>query len=194
MRRLLFWLIVVGVVGGAGASAYSYFYASKSGGAAGKYRTGVVGRGDIIFTVPSTGTVQAVQSVQVGAFVSGPIQTVHVDFNAKVEKGQLMAEIDPLLFDAQCSQAKAQLDCSEANRLQAEAKLTQADHDWKRAERLWPEKAISESDYDLARANYDAAVAAVAVAQCKSSRIGRPWSWRKPISATPRFDRRLTAW
>ena len=97
-----------------------------------------VRRGDIKFVVNSTGTVQPVQSVQVGSFVSGPIRKVCVDFNAKVKKGQLLAEVDPLLFKAQRDQAKASLDCANANLLQAEAKLEQARRDWKRAQDLLP--------------------------------------------------------
>jgi HlyD family secretion protein len=146
-----------------GATGYRYFYASQSGDASSKYRTATVGRGDILFTVPSTGTVQPVQSVQVGAFVSGPIRTVFVDFNAKVTKGQVLAELDPLLFNAQCSQAKASLDCAKANLLQAEAKLKQSTRDWQRAQSLRPENAISDSDFDLAQATYETAQATVAV-------------------------------
>lgn len=134
MKRLLFWLIVGVIVVGAGTAAYSYFYASRSGDVSSKYRTMEVRRGDIVFSVPSTGTVQPVQSVQVGSFVSGPVQTVYVDFNAKVKKKQLLAKVDPLLFNAQHSQAQASLDCANANLLQAEAKLRQATRDWKRAE------------------------------------------------------------
>ena len=165
MKRLLFWLIVGVIVVGAGTAAYSYFYASRSGDVSSKYRTMEVRRGDIVFSVPSTGTVQPVQSVQVGSFVSGPVQTVYVDFNAKVKKKQLLAKVDPLLFNAQHSQAQASLDCANANLLQAEAKLRQATRDWKRAESLRPAKAISETDYDLAQATYEGAQANVAVAK-----------------------------
>jgi HlyD family secretion protein len=165
VKRLLFWLAIGVVIVGAGTAGYSHFYGSKSGDAGGKYRTMEVRRGDVVYSVPSTGTVQPVQSVQVGSFVSGPVQTVHVDFNAKVKKGQLLANVDPLLFNAQRSQAQASLDCASANLLQAEAKLKQAARDWKRAESLRPAKAISETDYDLAQATYDAAQANVAVAK-----------------------------
>lgn len=163
MKRFFFWFVVVAIIVGAGSAGYSYFYASKSGDASSKYRTLAVGRGDIMYTVPSTGTVQPVQSVQVGSVVSGPIKTILVDFNAKVEKGQLLAEVDPVLLNAHRSQAKATLDCSEANLLQTKAKLKQATHDWKRAESLRADKAISEADYDLAESAFEAAKANVAV-------------------------------
>ena len=63
-----------------------------------------------------------------------------MDFNDKVKKDQLLAEVDPLIPKAQRDQAKASLDCANANLLQAEAKLEQAKRDWKRAKKLLPAK------------------------------------------------------
>ena len=195
MKRLLFWLVVVAVIGGAAAAGYSYFYASKSGDASGKYRTAAVDRGDIIFTVPSTGTVQPVQSVQVGAFVSGPIQTVHVDFNAKVKKGQLLAEIDPLLFKAQRRSGQGPLDCAKANLLQAEAKLKQATRDWQRAEKpAARRKAISDTDYDLAQANYETAEANVAVCKATIEQNKAALELAETNLEYTKIGRRWTAW
>ena len=90
-----------------------------------------------------------------------------MDFNAKVKEKQVLAEVDPLIYNAQCGQAKAALACATANLLQAEAKREQAKAEWKRAGSLLPMKAISDSDYDLAKANYETAEANVAV--CKAT-------------------------
>ena len=124
-----------------------------------------VQRGDVQSVVNSSGTVQPVQSVQVGSFVSGPIRDVCVDFNDKVKKGQVLARVDQLIPKAQRDQARAALECANANLLQAEAKRTEAKQDWRRAETLLPQKAISDTDYDLAKANYETAKANVAVAK-----------------------------
>ena len=98
MKQLLFWLIVVAGLVAAGAAGYQHYNASRS--ASGQYRTKAVRRGDVKLAVNSTGTVQPVLSVQVGAFVSGPIQMVCVDFNDKVKKDQVLAQIDPRTYVA----------------------------------------------------------------------------------------------
>jgi HlyD family secretion protein len=131
------------------------------------FREAAVNRGEVTSVVNSTGTVQPVLNVQVGSFVSGPVQTVYVDFNARVKKDQILAEVDPLLFKAQRNQAKAALDCAVANLLQADAKLEQSKREWQRAESLLPKKAIADTDYDLSKSNYETAIANVAV--CKAT-------------------------
>jgi HlyD family secretion protein len=131
------------------------------------YRQAAVSRGQIISVVKSTGTVKPVLNVLVGSFVSGPIQTVYVDFNDQVKAEQALAQVDPLLYKAQFVQAKAALACANANLVQAEAKLDQAQRDWKRAESLRPIKGISDTDYDLAKANFEMAEANVVL--CKAT-------------------------
>ena len=93
MKHVLFWSIVLAGLAAAGAAGYQHYNASRS--ASGQFRTKAVRRGDVTLVVNSTGTVQPVLSVQVGAFVSGPIQKVCVDFNDKVKKDQILAQIDP---------------------------------------------------------------------------------------------------
>ena len=166
MKRFLFWTLVVGIVVGGGAAGYRHFHGPRDKADDGVYRTAPVKRGDITFTTKSSGTVQPVLSVQVGAVVSGPICQVCVNFNDKVKKGQLLAEVDPLLFKASRDQAAASLACAKANLLQAEAKLEQTRREWKRAQDLLPQKAIADTDYDLDKSNYETAVANVAL--CKA--------------------------
>jgi HlyD family secretion protein len=167
MRRAIWALVIGATLVGTAAAGYSYFRPAQSGDCSDKYRTAPVRRGDIKFTVSSTGTVQPVQSVQIGSFVSGPIQEIYVDFNAKVKKGQLLAKIDPLLCNAQYDQAKAMLNRADADLMQANAKLEQAERDWKRVQKLLPEKAVADTDYDLAKATYEGAKANVEI--CKAT-------------------------
>ncbi len=150
MKRFFFWMIVVGIVVGASAAGYSKFHGARQD-ASSLYRTMKVRRGEIKSVVNSSGTVQPVLSVQIGAFVSGPIKEVKVDFNAKVKKGQVLAEVDKLIPTAQRDQAKASLECARANLLEAEAKLKQAQRDWERAKSLLPKRAIADTDYDPPR-------------------------------------------
>jgi HlyD family secretion protein len=164
MKRFLFWTIVAIVLVGLGAAGFNKYHGRPS---VSPYRTMPVKRGKVLLTVNSSGTVQPVQSVQIGSFASGPIRKVCVDYNDKVKKGQVLAEVDPLIPTANRDQANAALLCADANLLQAKAKLEQAARDWKRAEKLLPQKAIADADYDSAKAAHEIAKASVAV--CEST-------------------------
>lgn len=166
MKRFFFWMILVGIVVGTCAAGYGKFHGGKTDPAS-LYRTMTVRRGDICSEVCSSGKVQPVSSVQVGAFVSGPITEIKADFNDRVKKQQIIALVDKLIPTAQRDQARASLECAKANLLQANAKLKQAKRDWERAKKLLTKKAIADTDYDLAEANYGSAEANVAV--CKAT-------------------------
>src|SRR6266481_6840175 len=84
-------------------------WAILKGRHAAEFRTASVERGDIDATISATGTSNAVVSVQVGSQVSGNIKALYADFNTKVTKGQLVAEIDPQVFQTQVDQAAAAL-------------------------------------------------------------------------------------
>jgi HlyD family secretion protein len=166
MKRFFFWMIVAGIVVGASAAGYGKFHGAKQDPTS-LYRTMKIRRGEVRNEVNSSGTVQPVLSVQVGAFVSGPITEVKVDFNDKVKKDQVLALVDTLIPTAQRDQARASLQCAKANLLEANAKLNQAKHDWERAKKLRPKQAISDTDYDLSEATYETAKAQVEV--CKAT-------------------------
>ena len=85
--------------------------------------TAPITRGDIVDTVGATGTLQAVTTVQVGSQVSGNIQWLGADFNTIVKKGQVIARLDPSLFDAQLQQARANLAQARANLTKAQSDL-----------------------------------------------------------------------
>lgn len=85
------------------------------------YETSEVTRGDVMAKVTSTGTLQAVTKVTVGSQVSGIIETILVDFNSRVRKNQVLAQIDPSLFAAQLNQAQASLNNAEAGYNNAQA-------------------------------------------------------------------------
>ncbi|HZS29299.1 MAG TPA: biotin/lipoyl-binding protein, partial [Candidatus Angelobacter sp.] len=80
-----------------------------------EYYTAKVENGEIKQVVEATGTINAVITVQVGSQVSGTISRLNVDFNSRVKKGQVIAQIDPALFDGALSQAKADLENAKAN-------------------------------------------------------------------------------
>jgi HlyD family secretion protein len=133
-----------------------------------EYYTAKVENGEIKQVVEATGTINAVITVQVGSQVSGAISKLYVDFNSRVKKGQLIAQIDPALFDGALSQAKADLanakanlSAAIANTAKAKANEVQTKADYARNLGLAQQGVVSPQALDLARANADSAVAQV---------------------------------
>ena len=100
-RRWIASLIALAAIGLAGCK--------PSGAGTNSYETTVVARGDLVQHVTASGTLSAVVSVDVGSQVSGKISALNVDFNSPVKKGQLVAEIDPTVYEAAQQQAEGQL-------------------------------------------------------------------------------------
>ena len=126
-----------------------------------KYITEPVTRGSIVRAVTATGTVNPVVTVQVGSYVSGPIQAIYVDFNSPVKTSQVIAKIDPRPFAAQVAlntaavaNAKAQLEKDQANL--GYQKLT-----YERDLKLLAENVVSQDQLDNQHSVYNQAVAQV---------------------------------
>ena len=137
-----------------------------------KYFTTKVDRGEIHQVVEATGTINAVTTVQVGSQVSGTISRLNADFNSRVKKGQVVAQIDPSLFEGSLLQAKADLAnaranvvASQANLEKAQATALQTRADYERTSGLAKAGVMSQQQLDLAKANADSAEAAVAAAK-----------------------------
>ncbi|MGB8959688.1 MAG: efflux RND transporter periplasmic adaptor subunit [Candidatus Aminicenantales bacterium] len=118
------------------------------------YITGTVTRGDIITAVTATGTLNAVTSVNVGTQVSGRITTLFADFNSPVTKGQMIARIDPALFQAQVDQARANLANAKANLDKAAATEVDAKRTWDRYVNLFGRDLVAKSQMDAAETAY----------------------------------------
>jgi len=132
-----------------------------------QYKTMKVERGAITATVSATGKVNAVVTVQVGSQVSGTIQKLFVDFNSPVKKDQVVAQIDPALFEAQVEQARAKLMNDEANAEKARVALVDAKRNLGRMEELLAKNLIAQSDKDTAQTANDSAAAALKAAQAQ---------------------------
>ena len=130
-----------------------------------QYRFDKVIRGDIEMAVTATGTVNPVTTVLVGTQVSGTIKNIYVDFNSPVKKGQLIAGIDPALFEAQVNQARANLFSAKANLEKAEATLIDAKRTMDRNKELFSKNLIARSDFDTAETNNETAKASVNAAK-----------------------------
>lgn len=134
-----------------------------------RHLTAKVQRGEIRDGVDSTGTVNAVITVQVGSQVSGTVAQLNADFNSRVRKGDVIALIDPQLFQGALRQAEADLEnaranvvAAQANLAKAEAALVQTKADYDRAAALVRMSIGTPQALDLAQANYASAKAAVA--------------------------------
>jgi HlyD family secretion protein len=129
----------------------------RSGGSA-TYQTATVTRGPITQAVTATGTLNPVVNVQVGSQVSGNILKLFVDFNSQVKAGQVVAQIDPALFQATVTQA-------EGDVASAQAALELARLNAKRTQDLFARKTSSQADLDQAMANLHQAEANVKIKQ-----------------------------
>ena len=123
-RRSQWWLVAIVLVLLAAAAVY---YFRGSGQPA--YITTAIDRGDIEAAITATGNVNAVKTVQVGSQVSGNILALYADFNTKVKAGQLVARIDPSIFQARVDQARASVDSAKAAVVSARASIAKAQSD-----------------------------------------------------------------
>jgi HlyD family secretion protein len=167
MKKNLKWLILAGVLAVIAIFATFGFNAKSQD----QHFTAKVERGDIHDVVEATGTINAVITVQVGSQVSGVITKLNADFNSRVHKGDIVALIDPALFEGAVLQASADLDSAKANVAAAranlekvKASLVQTKADFDRANQLTAQNIISKQQLELAKANYDSMVASVGAA------------------------------
>lgn len=140
-----------------------------------QYKTEKADRGDITQTVTATGTLSAVTTVQVGSQVSGVIARLYADFNSRVKKGQLLAELDPTPFQQQVEQRQADVTKAQVEAANAKISLT-------RQERLVKAGIGVTADYDAAKATYDADSAQVAQARASLAQAQTNLKYTKIIS------------
>lgn len=130
-----------------------------------KYVVAAASKGDVAETVQSTGQVQPLTQIQVGAQVSGRITKVFVDFNSKVKSGDVLAEIDPTLFGAAIDQTRAAMESAQAQVVHAEATVITAKQHLDRAKKLVIEGIGSQSDLETTQGTYDVAIADLSAAK-----------------------------
>src|SRR6058998_923005 len=153
MKRFFPWLTVI-----VGLLIISFVVRQCRSRSAANYQTATVTRGPNTQAVTATGTLNPVVNVQVGSQVSGNIAKLFADFNSQVKAGQVVAQIDPALFQATVTQAEGDV----AN---AQAALELARVNGKRTEDLFARKTSSQADLDQATANLHQAEASVKIKQ-----------------------------
>lgn len=131
------------------------------------YLTAPAMRRDMASYVTATGNLSPVVEVQVGSLVSGRIKELYADYNSEVKVGQIMATIDPQLFETAVGQARGRLRSGQASLARAKALLVPAKLEYDRLASLASSGVVSASDEDRAQADWLAAKAAVRAAHAE---------------------------
>ena len=132
-----------------------------------RYRTEKATRGDLTASVTATGTVNPVKTVQVGTYVSGPIQAIDVDFNSPVTKNQRVAKIDPRPFALRVQQSEAELANARAALAKARADLEYKSANLVRNRKLREQGIVAADAVDVLASNVDQARADVALQEAQ---------------------------
>jgi HlyD family secretion protein len=162
----------------AAAGGWYYWQSKGAGQPQERFKTQPADRGDIVQTISANGTLSPVVLVNVGTQVSGTVKKLNADFNSRVREGQILAELDPALFDAQLKQ-------DQANVANAEANLTLASAKEVRARSLQQKGFISQDGVDQARQQLESAQAQLKLAQAQLARSRTNLNYsviRSPIS------------
>ncbi len=173
------YLIAIGIILIILVGGFLIYRLTGKNGSNQKFRLVKVERGEVNMVVTATGTINPVINVLVGSQVSGTIKALYADYNSQVKEGQVIAQIDPAIFEAQVEQGRANVLNAQANLLNAQANLVKAEvsvldvkRNLDRNKPLLERQVIAQATLDTAQANYDTAVAQkeVARAQVESSK------------------------
>ena len=159
MKKLLFVLVV-----GAGITAYG-FYGLRTTEFVPEVSTVTLTRGDVVDTVGATGALEAVTTVQVGSQVSGIIEALYADYNSIVREGEVIARLEPSLFETQVEQGRANLARSEAEVERLQVTVEDARAQLVRAEDLSSRDLISTTELEAAQVAVRSAEAQLKSAQ-----------------------------
>ncbi|MBQ2984073.1 MAG: efflux RND transporter periplasmic adaptor subunit [Candidatus Gastranaerophilales bacterium] len=134
-----------------------------------KYNTKPLAKDTIIQYVEASGTIKPINTIAVGTQVSGTVYKIYVDYNSVVKKGDLLAELDPSLFQANVEQASAKLNNAKASFAKATSTLNYKKNNYHRYKNLYEKNYVSKDDVELAQANYLQAKAELDAARAEVS-------------------------
>lgn len=166
-RRVWRWILLALLLAVVGGVAVLVLKGSKAEAA--RFVDAPAARGDVQVTVTATGTIEGLRSVEVGAEVSGRVTKLYVDYNDRVEVGQVLAEIDPEQPQASVDEASARLRSAAANIQQAKATVEETRLSLERTESLSKEGLVTTKELEAARAAHTRAKAALASANADST-------------------------
>lgn len=164
VKRAVITLVALAILGAAGYYGYERYKGEKP---TIQLVTATVSRGSVVQGIDATGRLQAVTTVQVGSQVSGTIKSLYADFNSQVRKGQLIAELEPSLFQTQVEQAEATVVRGQADVERARVQLEDTKLKLARAKDLAARNLLPQADLETAEANTRQADAALKSAQAQ---------------------------
>jgi HlyD family secretion protein len=164
-RSVVGWLLLVLSAGA--AVALGFYFKPKPILESAKYKTLRVSQGDVIHTVSATGRLESRRTVQVGAEISGRIETVEVDYDDQVQAGQVLLRFNQESLKAQLAQVRAQVRAAEAAVLQAQIDAEEAQRQVTRSKKLFEMGADTESRRDAVDTQWKAANARVVAARAQ---------------------------
>ena len=132
-----------------------------------QYLTHTLSKGNITEKVTATGRINPISIVNIGTQVSGTISGIYVDYNSKVKKNQLLAQIDPAIFEATVAQAKASLDIAEAQIKEVENDIIYYKKHLSRIKKLNESAYSTDKELETAQRDYDNAVVKLALQQAR---------------------------
>ncbi|MBI5505406.1 MAG: efflux RND transporter periplasmic adaptor subunit [Deltaproteobacteria bacterium] len=151
-------------LGGLGLLGVIWMRSGGGGEEPALYQTEPVEKGNLVVTVSATGTLQPTNKVEVGSELSGIVDTVSVDFNDRVRKGQVLAKLDVSKLSAAVVQSQAQLDVNKSLRREKEATVAEATAELERlaaVRKASGGRLPSQHDMDVAAATLERARASV---------------------------------
>jgi len=146
-------LIIIGILLVLGAGGFFAYERFRSAPQALQLVTATVSRGNVVQGIDATGRLQAVTTVQVGSQVSGTIKSLYADFNSQVKRGQIVAELEPSLFQTQVEQAEASLVRIQADVERSRVQLEDSRLKLTRARDLATRQLLPQADLETAEAN-----------------------------------------
>jgi HlyD family secretion protein len=152
MKKKVIWIIVALVVVTGVILGLTVFKNGKNGEL--KYRTETIGRGDIEALVVTSGTLNPIETIDIGAQVSGRIEKLFADFNSPVKKGEIVAELDQEPLQMKIQQNEASYKSRVAALEQAKVNQDTAKKSYERAQSLFAKSLLSVEEMDAAEANY----------------------------------------
>ena len=161
-------LVVLAVLGGCAYGAWRFMHQKKAEAAAPRYRTAPIAKTDIVKTVEATGTVtprNTSSGIPVGAQVNGKLIKLFVDYNSTVTNGQVVALIDPLVYEANYKSAVARLHVNQANVKVSEANLKSRRAELALARKTFDRKKALVEKNMASQADFDSAEEALATSE-----------------------------